>query len=168
MIARARVNLSRGYELIVFDEAMWEPGVKRYLINVGGGAVIIGGNEEAVAPSGVRRNDVRICIEDDRDWMVERDLGWWRRVYYAMLPWENEQENERSGLWKRMEVLGGRKGKWRRTVLSRNSLLRKSDSWDDRRHVEYSRACLTSSPLRSSISGDTFVTFFFLYQKIST
>lgn len=69
------------------------------MINTGGDVKIFARSdpEVQILPSGVGPKDKVVYIEDDREWVSERVLHWFRRIYHALLPWENESEDEEKG-----------------------------------------------------------------------
>ena len=39
------------------------------------------------------KNDTIVRIEEDEHWMAEKKIGWFKRTYYEMVPWEKEEND---------------------------------------------------------------------------
>lgn len=116
---RSGKNMSRGYEDIVFEEGKWEK-VKRVMVNCNGtwrtlARVYL---EADRPPSGTGKNDEVIYEEGNEKLGLDVDFEGLRAIYFAMLPWDEEDSNKEE--WDKLKKLahGGRyKGYYPATQL---------------------------------------------------
>ncbi|KAH6714066.1 S-adenosyl-L-methionine-dependent methyltransferase [Leptodontidium sp. MPI-SDFR-AT-0119] len=99
-----------GLDVIPFSMDHWEEGVRRVWINTRGkdDAFSMSVKHTDPFPSRVGEGDVREWIEDDGDWVDEKDVQWLKGLFASFIP--TIPEDEIKELWDEMEDVVG-KGK---------------------------------------------------------
>ncbi|KAG4439682.1 hypothetical protein IFR05_004819 [Cadophora sp. M221] len=99
-----------GLDVVPFPMDHWEKGVRRVWINTRGkdDAFSMSVKHTDPFPSRVGRYDVKEWIEDDEDWVDEKDVQWLKGLFASFIPTIPEEEIEE--LWNEMEDVVG-KGK---------------------------------------------------------
>lgn len=91
-----------GLDNIAFPSETWEAGVKRVKINFGGRkrGLAVDTIHSHSALSNIGKEDIEERIENDPDWVEERDVSSLKGVWTSFQP--NFTEDEISNLWKKL------------------------------------------------------------------